>query len=72
MSRSGGVAKSQFRYAALIEVISGSSKRPLYITAADVDPAAAVEAIRITHSANRIPTLLKRVDQMTRLSGARA
>ena len=67
-----GVAKNRFRYAKPIEVVRGSSKRPLYITAADVDPAAAVEAIRITHGANRIPTLLKRVDRMTRQFGPTA
>ena len=33
-----GVAKNHFRYATPVEVVRGSSKRPLYVTAADIDP----------------------------------
>jgi deoxyribonuclease V len=67
-----GVAKNHFRYATPVEVVRGSSKRPLYVTAVGIDPSAAVEAIRKMHGTNRIPTLLKRVDQLTRLVGTKA
>ncbi len=67
-----GVAKNHIRYATPVEVVRGSSKRPLYVTAVGIDPPAAVEAIRRMHGANRIPTLLKRVDRLTRLVEAQA
>lgn len=58
-----GVAKNHFRFATPVEVVRGSSKRPLFVTAVGVDPSAAAESIRQMHGANRIPTLLKHVDQ---------
>jgi deoxyribonuclease V len=67
-----GVAKSHFRFATPIEVIRGSSKRPLYVTAAGIDPSAAAEAIHRMHGTHRIPTLLKRVDRLTKLVGLKA
>jgi deoxyribonuclease V len=67
-----GVVKSHFRFATPVEVLRGSSKRPLYVTAVGIDPTAAAEAIQKMHGANRIPTLLKRVDQLTRLVEAKA
>ena len=67
-----GVAKSHFRFATPVEVVRGSSKRPLYVTAVGIDPSAAAEAIQKMHGANRIPALLKRVDRLTRLVGAKA
>ena len=36
------------------------------MTAVGIDPLAAAEQIRQMHGANRIPTLLKRVDRLTR------
>ena len=67
-----GVAKSHFRFATPVEIVRGSSKRPLYVTAVGIDPSAAAEAIRRMHGSNRIPTLLKHVDRLTRAVGATA
>jgi deoxyribonuclease V len=66
-----GVAKNHFRFATPVEVVRGSSKRPLYVTSVGIDPSAAVEAIRKMHGTSRIPTLLKRVDRLTRLVEAK-
>lgn len=59
-----GVAKASFRHATPL----GSSKRPLFVSAVGIDPLVAAESIRTMHGSNRIPTLLKRVDQLTRIS----
>ena len=67
-----GVAKSRFRYATPVEIVRGSSKRPLYVTALGIESSAAAEAIRRMHGANRIPTLLQRVDRLTKQPGATA
>jgi deoxyribonuclease V len=67
-----GVAKNHFRYATPVEIVRGSSKRPIYVTAVGIDPLVAAEAIRNMHGANRVPSLLKRVDQLTRSVGALA
>lgn len=62
-----GVAKSVFGKAIhAIPVLRGLSKRPIFITAAGIDPSLAAEKIRLMHGPNRIPTLLKRVDQLCR------
>jgi deoxyribonuclease V len=60
-----GVAKSHFRYATPVKVLRGSSKRPLLVTAAGIEPSPAAELIREMHGPNRIPTLLKWVDRLT-------
>lgn len=57
-----GVAKSRFTGASGIEVYRGKSARPLYVTAAGMDPNVAAEKIRRMHGTHRLPTLLKRVD----------
>ncbi len=67
-----GVAKNQFRFATPVEVIRGSSKRPLFVTAVGIEPSVAAKAIRKMHGANRIPTMLKRVDRLTRDVEAKA
>ena len=67
-----GVVKNHFRYATPVEIVRGSSKRPIYVTAVGIDPSAGAEAIRKMHGADRIPTLLKRVDRLTRMVGAKA
>ena len=61
-----GVAKTQFAGATAIEVIRGVSARPLYVTAIGTDAAAAADRVRDMHGEHRIPTLLKRVDQLAR------
>lgn len=61
-----GVAKSRFDDAPGIEILRGGSIRPLYVTAAGIDPREASEKIRTMHGPHRIPTLLKRVDLLAR------
>jgi deoxyribonuclease V len=62
-----GVAKTRFASAGAVEEIRrGESRRPLYVTAAGVDRHLAAEHIRAMHGPFRIPTLLRRVDQLCR------
>jgi deoxyribonuclease V len=61
-----GIAKTQFAGAPAIEVIRGASARPLYVTAAGIDATAASEHVLAMHGDHRIPTLLKRADQLAR------
>jgi deoxyribonuclease V len=61
-----GVAKTRFHSAPAVEIMRGESKSPLFITAVGVDPAEAAEGIRKMHGPFRIPTLLKRADQLAR------
>ena len=62
-----GVAKTRFATATrAIEVLRGSSARPLFVTAAGIDQANAAKCIRRMHGESRIPTLLKRVDRLSR------
>ena len=62
-----GVAKSMFRGATNAEaVLRGRSRRPLFVTAAGMDPVIAAKNIQGMHGPHRIPTLLKRVDQLCR------
>jgi len=66
-----GVAKTSFQGAAFAEpVLRGRSARPLHVTAAGVDAAAAAGWIRAMHGAHRIPTLLQRVDRLCRTVAA--
>lgn len=67
-----GVAKAPFVGAAAVEVRRGESQRPLFVTAAGIDPRAAAEKVRAMHGAYRLPTLIKRADALGRkaLSGA--
>lgn len=61
-----GVAKSAYAGAEAAEVVRGTSARPLYITAAGIDAREAAEHVRAMHGEHRIPTLLRRVDQLCR------
>ncbi len=61
-----GVAKTAFAGADAIEVVRGASTRPLYVTAAGMDPRGAAAHVRAMHGEFRIPTLLARVDALTR------
>jgi deoxyribonuclease V len=64
-----GVAKTRFATATnAIEVLRGTSARPLYVTAAGIGQVEAADSIRRMHGDNRIPTLLKRADQLSRLN----
>ena len=61
-----GVAKTQFASATAIEVVRGTSARPLYITAAGIDARTAADHVLGMHGEHRIPTLIRRVDQLAR------
>ncbi len=57
-----GVAKSRFPETSAEVLFRGTSRRPLYITAAGMDQKTASDKIRNMHGAHRISTLLKQVD----------
>jgi len=62
-----GVAKSYFSgTTGAIPVLRGRSLRPLFVTAAGMAPEKAANCIRLMHGNYRIPTLLKRVDRLSR------
>jgi deoxyribonuclease V len=63
-----GVAKTSYAGTGSIvkEVYRGESRRPLFVTAAGAHLTDAAENIRSMHGANRIPVLLKQLDQLTR------
>jgi deoxyribonuclease V len=62
-----GVAKSLFQEGPAVRAIKrGTSLRPLYITAAGIDLNEAAKRIIELHGGFRIPTLLKRVDRLSR------
>jgi deoxyribonuclease V len=61
-----GVAKTAFRDAPAREVMRGSSRRPLYVTAEGVSVEEAARCIESMHGAHRIPTLLGEVDRLGR------
>jgi deoxyribonuclease V len=66
-----GVAKTKFRGAhGVREVTRGASKRPLFVTAAGMEPEVAADFVRCMHGNYRIPTLLVRVDYLCRHSEA--
>jgi deoxyribonuclease V len=50
-----GVAKTQFAGATAVEVIRGTSTRPLYITAAGIDAAEAAAHVLSMHGEHRVP-----------------
>lgn len=61
-----GVAKSPFAGSAGIEVRRGQSDRPLHVTACGVELEWAAARIAEMHGEHRIPTLLRRVDRLSR------
>jgi deoxyribonuclease V len=61
-----GVAKSRFSGGVAVPVLRGRSRQPLYVTAAGMDVARAAELVATMHGPYRIPTILKRVDQLAR------
>lgn len=48
------------------EVYRGTSRSPLYVTAVGIELAQAKARVREMHGPHRLPTLLKRVDQLCR------
>ncbi|MFN8440533.1 MAG: endonuclease V [Caldilineaceae bacterium] len=61
-----GVAKKPFRGAAAHEVIRANSTKPLFVTAAGISVEQAVSSVAQMYGPYRIPTLLRRVDQLCR------
>jgi deoxyribonuclease V len=61
-----GVAKTRYASATAVEVLRGDSARPLYVTAAGIDATDAAAHLASMAGSHRIPTLLKRVDQLCR------
>lgn len=62
-----GVAKTRFAGAtAAREIYRGASQTPLFVTAAGLPSDVAAQHIAAMHGAFRLPTLLKRVDQLCR------
>jgi deoxyribonuclease V len=62
-----GVAKTRFVGAGVArEVLRGTSRLPLFVTAAGMDVDEAAAHVRTMHGPHRTPTLLKRVDQLCR------
>lgn len=62
-----GVAKSSFLQSSnAVPVCRGVSRKPLYVTAAGMDRIRAAAHIASMHGLHRIPTLLKRVDALSR------
>lgn len=62
-----GVAKTKLHGAdQAYKVLRGNSIRPLFVTAAGIQPELAAEHVRSMHGKYRIPTLLARVDYLCR------
>jgi deoxyribonuclease V len=61
-----GVAKSRYRGAPALEIVRGKGRRPLYISAAGMEVEEAAKRIRIMHGPYRMPTLLRRADELSR------
>ena len=61
-----GVAKNRFKGTSALSVYRGVSRNPLYITAAGITAEEAAAYIQTMHGAHRIPTLLRRADQLAR------
>jgi deoxyribonuclease V len=61
-----GVAKAAFAGGNAISVRRGGSARPLFVTAAGMDAHAAAQLVGRMHGPHRLPTLLKRADQLAR------
>lgn len=62
-----GVAKSFYPFGKdVAEVWRAQSKRPLYISAAGMNLSTAADWVRKMHGGSRIPTALRRVDQLCR------
>jgi deoxyribonuclease V len=64
-----GVAKTRYAAATTaIPILRGTSQSPPWITAAGMDASVTADHVRSMHGPHRIPTLLRRVDQLGRQS----
>lgn len=64
-----GVAKNAFKHLSQdsnVQLLRGTSKKPLYITAIGINQTEAVKNIATMHGQHRIPTLLKLADTACR------
>jgi deoxyribonuclease V len=62
-----GVAKRRFHGASdAVAILRGTSQVPLFVTAVGIDVTEAAAGVQRMHGAHRIPTLLKRVDRLSR------
>lgn len=62
-----GVAKTEFHGAApVLAILRGQSAKNLYVSAAGMDLTEAAASVRIMAGNHRLPTLLRRVDQLCR------
>jgi deoxyribonuclease V len=62
-----GVAKSKFKtHSKVKEVFRGNSHTPLYVSSIGIDLVEATQNIKNMHGSFRLPTLLKKVDQLCR------
>lgn len=62
-----GVAKTAYATATTaVQVLRGESRRPLWVSAAGMDPSIAAGHVAAMHGASRIPTLLRDVDRAAR------
>lgn len=61
-----GVAKTVFRGGVAVEVRRGQGQSPLFVTAAGMDVARAAQLVVGMHGPYRLPTLVKRADQLAR------
>lgn len=62
-----GVAKKSFIDTNAIKILRGESNNPLYITSVGIDPCIAADCIKKMAGDYRMPTLLKLLDQKTRI-----
>jgi deoxyribonuclease V len=60
-----GVAKSAFEGAPALPLLRGRSARPLWVSSTDCAESA-VRCVASMHGRDRVPTLLRRVDQLAR------
>jgi deoxyribonuclease V len=66
-----GVAKTRFAPAVhAIPVVRGSAARPLYVTAAGIQPVDAAEVVRAMTGKFRLPDALRRADALARAKGS--
>lgn len=62
-----GVAKTAYRGSAHAQAVRrGSGQQPLYVTTIGIELAEAARQVANMHGPHRLPTLLKRVDQLCR------
>ena len=62
-----GIAKTPYRDDDWsVRVLRGASGRPLYLTAAGIDPHIAATGLSAMHGEGRIPTMLRLADRMAR------